>query len=172
MLFAVLFLCTDLIAEHYGKKDGYTAVTLGAISLILFLFVIQTAMMFTPSATSGVTEAFISLFNGQLRITLADLVISYLLFQFFDVWFFHKIRGWTNGSKLWLRNIGSTWVSQTFIAILFFQAAFAGVIEQNILWQIILAGLAMKLFVALLDTPYIYLSKKFLPSDHTKSSNL
>ncbi len=170
MLFAVLFLCTDLIAEHFGKKDGYTAVTLGAISLVLFLFVIQVSMAFTPSATSAFTETFISLFDGQLRITLADLVISYLLFQIFDVWFFHKIKEWTRGKMLWLRNIGSTWVSQTFIAVLFFQVAFAGVIEQSVLWQIITAGLAMKLFVALLDTPFIYLSKRFLPDDYRKST--
>ena len=171
MLFAVLFLCTDLISEHYGKKDGYTAVTLGAISLLLFLAVIQTSIQFVPSTTSSATATFISLFDGQLRVTLADLIISYCLFQFFDVWIFHKIREWTNGTKLWLRNILSTWVSQTFIAILFFQAAFAGTLEQSVLWQLILGGLAMKLLVALLDTPFMYISKKFLPKDYKSNLN-
>lgn len=165
MLFAVLFLCTDLISEHYGKKDGYTAVILGAVSLLLFLLVVNVAMLFTPSSTNTVSDAFSTLFSGQWRITISDLVISYLLFQTFDVWVFHKIKEATKGKYLWLRNNVSTWLSQTLVAITFFQAAFAGVLDQSVIWQLVFAGLAMKLFVALLDTPFMYISRYFLPKE-------
>lgn len=165
MLFAALFMCTDVLTEHYGKKEGYKAVVLGALGLLLFLFVVNIAQLFTPSETDSISPSFAALFSGQLRITLSDLFISYLIFQSFDVWLYHKIHEWTGDRYLWLRNIASTVISQTIIAVLFFQAAFAGVLEQQVLWQIIFAGLAMKLFIAVLDTPFVYLSYRFLPKD-------
>ncbi|MBC8500945.1 MAG: queuosine precursor transporter [DPANN group archaeon] len=163
MLFAVLFLCTDIITEHFGKKEGYRTVTLGVASLLFFIFVIQAATIFVPSETNTVFDSFKNLFSNQWRVVFADIIISYLILQKFDVWLFHKINEWTKGKHLWLRNNLSTWTSQTLTAIFFFQAAFFGIIPQAILWQIILTGLAMKLLIALLDTPFVYLSYKFLP---------
>lgn len=165
MLFAALFMSTDVLTEHYGKKEGYRAVLMGAGSLVLFLIVINVSMLFNPSDSNTIAPAFITLFGGQWRITISDLIISYLVFQSLDVWIYHKIYEWTGTKHLWLRNCGSTFISQTIIAITFFQAAFAGTIEQSVLWQIILAGLAIKLLIALMDTPFVYLSHKFLPKD-------
>jgi len=169
ILFAVLFLCTDIITEHFGKEEGYKTVNIGVASLIFFILVVQTALLFIPSSTNQVIGSFKNLFVDQWRIVISDIVISYLLIQKFDVWFFHKIAEWTKNKYLWLRNNLSTWTSQTITAILFFQAAFAGTIPQSILWQIIFVGLVMKLIVALFDTPYIYLSYWFLPNNIKRS---
>jgi hypothetical protein len=49
------------------------------------------------------------------------------------------------------------------VAILFFQAAFAGSIPQDTLWQMIWAGLAIKLVVGVLEVPFLYWSYRFLP---------
>jgi len=168
MLFAVLFATTDILTEHYGKKSGYKAVLLGALNLGIFILVVNISNMFVPSTTDSNKEVFAELFAGQWRISLSDLIISFLIFQSFDVWFFHKIEEWTKGKYLWLRNNGSTIISQTLVAILFFHFAFAGVIEQAVLWQIIWAGLIMKIFIALIDTPFLYLSYKFLPKGTKK----
>jgi queuosine precursor transporter len=163
MLFAALFLITDVLTEHYGKKEGYIAVGLGASSLVLFLSVVGVTNLLIPDGAGGLQGAFVTLFDGQPRVTISDLIISYIVFQSFDVWLYHKIHTWTGNKHLWLRNCGSTFSSQILVAIIFFQVAFAGTIDQKTLWEMILAGLAMKLFVAVLDTPFMYWSYNFLP---------
>ena len=168
MLYAVLFATTDILTEHYGKKAGYKAVLLGALCLGVFIFVVNVANAFSPSSTDISKPLFTGLFAGQWRITLSDLMIGILAGQLFDVWFFHKIEEWTKGKYLWLRNNGSTFISQTIVAVLFFQCAFAGVIEQSVLWQIIWVGLVMKIFIAFIDTPCLYLSYKFVPKGTKK----
>lgn len=165
ILYSVLFLCTDLLTEHYGKTEGYRAVLIGIASLLVFISIVQAASLFQPSGDASMITTFSQLFESQWRVVLADIVVSYLLLQSFDIWFFDRIRRWTKDRMLWLRNTLSTAVSQTITAILFFQLAFAGTLPQGVLWQIIFGGLAMKLIVGVLDTPFIYLSYRFRPKE-------
>lgn len=165
VLYAVLFLATDVMTEHYGKEEGYKLVNLGVLSLGVFIFIVQAAGIFAPSTTNTAYSSFRNLFDSQWRVVGADVVVSYFIFQRFSVWIFQKLSEWTNGKHLWLRNNLSTWISETLTAIIFFQIAFIGQIPQNILWQIIIVGLGMKLFVALLETPFMYLSYRFLPKE-------
>lgn len=164
-LFSMLFLATDIITEHYGKKEAYTAIKLGTIALLFFLFVIKISTLFVPSGTNTIFDSFNALFSGQWRIIFADIVISYFVFQMFNVWLFNKIKQLTKNKHIWLRTNVAAWTCNILVAILFFQAAFAGVLPQNILWQLILVGLVVKLFIVVLETPVIYLSYKFLPKN-------
>ena len=93
-------------------------------------------------------------------------MFSYLLVQHLDVWLYDWIRRRTKDRFLWLRNNGSTCVSQAVDSILFTVLAFAGM-EGFPLVQIILFTYIVKVMVALLDTPFIYLSKTsfFKPRD-------
>lgn len=166
IMFSVLFLSTDIITEHYGKKSGYQTVKIGVLTLIFFLIILQGALFFAPD--SEILEAYKTLFGSQWRVVIADLLISYLIFQRLDITIYDKIHKLTGDKFLWLRNLGSTIISQTFTAILFFQIAFIGIIGQALLWEIIFTGLVMKIAISFLDTPFIYLSYKFLPANHKK----
>ncbi len=168
VLFAVLFMTVDLLSEHYGKKEGYKTVFMGTFTLVVFIAAINAALYLPPADTATLNDEFKTLFSGQWRITLADLVVSYFALQTFNVWFFDKIRTFTKGRHLWLRNNLATFVSQTLIAILFFQLAFAGTIPQNQLWEIILTGLVIKYAISLLDTPFMYLSRYCLPKNYLR----
>lgn len=167
MLFAILFLCTDILTEHYGPKIAYKTIMMGAGVLLFFIFVIQAALLFVPSSTNTVFSSFTALFSNQWRIVIADLLISYLIFQLLNVHIFHKIRILTKNKFLWLRSNAATMICQIFVAVLFFQIAFYGIIPQPILWQIIIVGLIMKLIITIFETPYIYLSYKFLPKGYS-----
>lgn len=169
MLFAVLFLCTDILNEHYGKEEAYRAVLIGAGVLIFFLFVIQTAMLFQPTQTNTVYGAFSTLFSNQWRIVLADLFVSYLIFQLFNIALYDRISKWTKRKFLWMRVNVSTIITQILIAVIFFQIAFFGSLPQSIIWQIIIVGLVMKILITLLETPFMYLSYKFLPKEKVRS---
>lgn len=165
-LFAIIFLAIDVLTEHYGKDEGYKAVRLGSASLLLFLIIVTIVQYFEPSATNEITQEFGAIFGQQIRITLSDLLISYLLLQSFDVWLYNKIGILTKGKHLWLRNNVSSLISQTLIAVFFFQAAFAGVIPQDKLWDIIFHGLLIKWAICMLETPFLYMSRSFKPKNY------
>lgn len=76
----------------------------------------------------------------------------------------------TKGKHMWLRNNVSSLISQTLIAVFFFQAAFAGTIPQNVLWGIIFSGLLIKWGICMLETPFLYMSRSFVPKDYDRDS--
>ena len=96
---------------------------------------------------------------------LVSLVV-YGITQKFDVWLYHK--WWTFTTKkygdskrfLWLRNNGSTMVSQFLNTLLFTVGAFVGIYDGPTLVSVVLSSYVIFLVTSLLDTPVIYLSRK------------
>jgi uncharacterized integral membrane protein (TIGR00697 family) len=112
---------------------------------------------------------------------VAASMVAYLAAQFVDVYLFHFWKWLTKGKALWLRNNGSTVVSQfvdTFavITITHFYAHALPVNPDNPiwpqLWLFIATGYVFKLLAALVDTPVIYLAvallKRYLHIDPTR----
>ena len=156
--YAGIFIATDILAEHHGKRTAYKSIWLGFIGLLLFIVMGQLVLQFsTVTDSQVVSDAMTTLFSAVPRIAAASF-IAYLIAQMLDVWIFHKIRERTNGKNLWLRNNISTAVSQFIDSVVFFGLAFGGVVPFPVLINIILTGYAVKLLVAVLDTPVIYLS--------------
>ena len=98
-------------------------------------------------------------------------MIAYLAAQLIDVQLFHFWKRLTHGRHLWLRNNGSTLVSQfvdsfAVITVTHYWAnglpldATAAVWPQ--LWVFILSGYVFKLVIALLDTLPFYLGVAWL----------
>lgn len=56
---------------------------------------------------------------------------------------------------MWLRNNLSTWTSQFVDTVIFISVAFYGVVDE--LWSLILGQYLIKLAIAALDTPVLYL---------------
>ncbi|MEM1447063.1 MAG: queuosine precursor transporter, partial [Planctomycetota bacterium] len=111
-------------------------------------------------------------------------MVAYLAAQFIDVQVFHFWKRLTKGKHLWLRNNGSTIISQfvdTFavITITHFYASALPIDDAKAiwpqLWLFIATGFAFKLIAALVDTPIIYLAvavlRKYLHLDPTTEHN-
>ncbi|MBU1005263.1 MAG: queuosine precursor transporter, partial [Nanoarchaeota archaeon] len=110
-------------------------------------------------------------------IAIASL-IAYLISQHHDVWAFEFWKKVFKGKHLWIRNNFSTMTSQLLDNIIFTWIAFVGffglfgwtqVFTWGIIIQIFLVSYAMKWLVAVVDTPFVYLSKvikkRYLPKD-------
>ena len=164
ILYAVLFLGTDLLSEHYGKKSALRAVWIGFYASIFFLVMTQMVRWYTPNAADFAQSSFDTLFATTPRIVFASMV-AYLVSQTLDVHLFQMIKNVTNNRFLWLRNNGSTIVSQFIDSTLFTTIAFYGVFPA--IGEIIIFTWIIKMIVALLDTPFMYLSKlkPFKPID-------
>jgi hypothetical protein len=83
-------------------------------------------------------------------------MIAYLFAQFVDVRIFHFWKKLTDGKHLWLRNNGSTIVSQLVDTTLVICILFVGVWNTGQILSAIIDGWIFKMLMALLDTPIIY----------------
>lgn len=164
VLYASVFFSTDLLSEFYGKKEARKGVFLGFVSLLMMVAYMQIALYFQPAADDFAQPHLVALFGLMPRIVLASMV-AYLISQLHDVWAFHAIRQRTGGSMLWLRNNASTMVSQLLDSAIFCTIAFWGMFPVNIFWEILLSTYVIKVAVAALDTPFIYLARRIFPRD-------
>ncbi|MCF7803500.1 MAG: queuosine precursor transporter [Candidatus Marinimicrobia bacterium] len=162
VMYGTIFLATDLLSEHYGKFYARRAVFIGFFAAIIYLVMSQLMTAFTPAEYDTVHNGMQSIFSFAPRIILGSLT-AYLASQLYDVWFFHFLKERTQGKLLWFRNNLSTWVSQLIDSVIFTLVAFFGTFEWSVILQIILTTYVLKIIIAAIDTPFIYLSYKIKP---------
>ncbi len=151
------FLATDLLNEHYGKRYARQAVFIGFFAALVYLVMSQFMVAFLPAEYDTVQPGMEAIFSFAPRVILASLA-AYLLSQLHDVWFYQLLKIKTRGRLLWLRNNASTWVSQLIDSVTFSIVAFAGTFAWPVVFQIILSTYVLKIIVAAIDTPFVYLS--------------
>ena len=155
--YPITFLVTDLISELYGKKKADQVVISGLIASVFVMGVVLLANYVPNTSWSPVNnELFEKVFGLQGPAVFASM-IAYLSAQFIDVRVFHFWKKLTKGKHLWLRNNGSTFVSQ-FVdtAAVLILLCSAGVIEWSRFLPLLENGFLFKIMVALIDTPVIY----------------
>jgi uncharacterized integral membrane protein (TIGR00697 family) len=119
--------------------------------------------LFVETGDGSVQTALETIFVLMPRIALGSLT-AYIISQLLDVHLFQKIKErFTSDRLLFVRNIGSTMTSQLVDTIIFVPIAFLGEVSSGVLFEIILTTYIIKLIVALLDTPFIYLMKRIKP---------
>lgn len=165
VLFASTFLITDILSECYGKRAANRAVSLGLLVSAFFLVLSQSWLAYVPSPNDTMAPAFGQIFSTTPRMMLASFCV-YAVSQFFDVWLYH--RWWDLTTRLcgdrdrflWLRNNGSTLVSQLVNTGLFTFIAFWGVHDLPTLVSICLSSYAIFIVTTLIDTPCVYIARK------------
>lgn len=169
IMFGTLFLATDTLNEKYGLKEAKRAVLIGFFTLFAMVIIMQMALWFEPAGADTAHGALESLFGigfgdvNLMRVAAASLV-AYLISQLLDVHLFQKIRKRFSSAKtLYIRNLGSTMISQLIDSLIFAPIAFIGVVSGGELFDIIFTTYVIKLMVAALDTPFIYLMKWVKP---------
>lgn len=163
VLYGVIFFATDMLTERYGKKAGYKVIKHSIFAAVLFQLFMQFTLMTTAiSDMQWFADSANVVFDFSFRIVAAGLFV-YAISQTLDVWLFHKIKSITGEGKLWLRNNLSTMISQGVDTFLFTFLAFYGVFDDWLLMAIV--AYVFKLGVAVVDTGFIYASKRFTPID-------
>ncbi|MCH5315022.1 MAG: queuosine precursor transporter [Eubacterium sp.] len=168
VLYASTFLCTDILSERYGKDDAKKAVWLGVFINILWIAGTQVTLWLTPSTADYINPSLEVVFGMVPRISIASL-ISYIISQRLDVFLYHIIWNKTGNSKkgLWLRNNGSTLVSQLVDSVMFVTIAFVGTMPANVFLQIMITTYLFKAIVALCDTPFAYLAQRIKTKENS-----
>jgi len=198
--YPVTFLCTDIISEFYGRRRANWLVFVGFVVNVWVIFVLWIGGIMpsvpTMDPSTGLPDAanvdqmvneegeIVRQLDGDsfafYRIrslafgAVAASMAAYLAAQFCDVWLFHFWKKITRGKHLWLRNNGSTLVSQLVdtTAVILITHYYAGALplpaEGTSLFAhlalFIATGYVFKLLVALLDTGPFYAAVYFLKS--------
>lgn len=157
IVYSTTFLLTDMLSEFYGKKTAKQAIWVGFFANLVLVVSVLIAITW-PSADFWTNqEAFESILGNTWRIVLASF-IAYIVSQNHDVWAFHFWKKKTNGKYLWLRNNFSTIVSQFIDTVVFVFIAFYGLFP---IGHMIVGLFIIKVILALVDTPFIYLVRYF-----------
>ena len=165
VIFASSFLATDIMSEIYGKKEANKCVKLGIAANITFILISQSWFLYVPAPSDTMAEPIRTVFSNTPRVMLSSL-FAYAVCEIYDVWAYHHIWSWSEkkfGNKkayLWLRNNGSTMVSQLINVLVFNLLAFIGVFPASVLVQILIFGYLIFLVTSILDTPFLYWARK------------
>ncbi len=165
VLFASNFLVTDILSELHGKEEANKAVNISIAASIAFIFISQSWFLYTPATNDWASGSIYAIFSNTPRLMLASFLV-YAICQKFDVWAYHKWWAFTQkkfgdrDSFLWLRNNGSTLVSQLLNTVLYTFGAFLGTYELETLFSICLSSYIIFIVTSLADTPFVYLAKK------------
>lgn len=171
ILFASTFLVTDILSEIAGKKKAQTAVNVGIATSITFILISQSWLLYSPAESDFAFESIKTIFSNTPRLMLASLLV-YAITQKFDVWAYHKIWAFTERKfhdkkkGLWIRNNGSTLMSQFFNTLLYTFAAFAGTYDISTVFSIVFSSYVIFIVTSLADTPAVYLARKIHERKH------
>ena len=177
VLFASTYLCTDILAERHGAAAARRAVAIGFSAYLAWTLLMVLTLGFRPltPAEAGeglawalaVQPALETIFQPAPALFAAGM-IAYLASQYHDVWIYGVIRRLTRGRQLWLRNTGSTAISALIDTVIFSVLAWVVFAAQPIGWETlivtyILGTYVLRLLVAALDTPFMYLARGVHP---------
>lgn len=173
LAYALTFFASDCYAELYGKRPAQFMVNVGFGMNFVLLALLWLAIV-APGSNAGVDPTrFEGVLGLSTNIVIGSLA-AYIVSQNWDVIAFHRIRSYTEGERLWLRNLGSTGTSQLidttiFVAIAFFAVptllGIGQALPGAVLIQLIIGQYIVKLLIALLDTPFVYAVVGFVRSN-------
>jgi uncharacterized PurR-regulated membrane protein YhhQ (DUF165 family) len=178
--YPLTFWLTDVVSEIWGRRKANLMVWLGFGTSFLMLGVLQAAVSLPASevwsipgispidaglleregvAASDVMQAaYASTFQNPRLLLLASM-LAYLVAQLFDVRLYHFWWKVTGGRHLWLRNNGSTIISQLVDTIIVngIYLRWGLNLDWAVITEIIFWVYICKVALAFVDTPLIYL---------------
>jgi len=180
--YPITFLCTDFISEFYGRRRANSVVLMGLVLNLWVVFILWLGGILPGfEAIDPLTHQLARDAAGRLPVffevralafgAVTASMIAYLAAQLCDVYMFHLWKRITAGRMLWVRNNGSTMVSQlvdtiSVILITHFYAHALPIDPSRRLWPqlglFIATGYAFKFVVAAVDTVPFYLGVRLL----------
>ncbi len=176
IVFPFTLQITDMVNEKFGRKAVYNMIWIALVcQIVMVIFLIFASYLPVvnepdPFAAFAIVPA----------ITLASWT-SFLISERFDAWIYDNIREWIRNRTqddddwwkyLWIRNVFSDVLSLGLDSIIFVPLAFyvlpsiQGFIDTTIqpadidfVLVLILGQVAIKWFLGVIDTPFMYLTR-------------
>lgn len=155
--YPLTFLLSDLVTEIYGPKKSKLMVYT-ALGMCLLSFGIIEIALLLPTANTETEHAFKAILAlSGLRIFSS--LTAYIIAQIADIQLYSLIKKWTGPRHLWIRNNGSTCLSQLIdtvvVDILFLYWGLQMGMQEVI--PIMVISYLYKAFFSFSSTPLLYL---------------
>ncbi|WP_145541273.1 queuosine precursor transporter [Staphylococcus warneri] len=161
VMFASIYLATDILNDIYGRKVAKRAVWLGFSSTLVMIIVMQMSLHFIPAPEDTAQNAFHAIFDVVPRIALGSIV-SYIIGQHVDVFIFSLIKKLFSSDKTFIiRAYGSTIISSIIDTALFVSIAFIGSLPGMAVFEIFITTYVLKLVSTIFNVPFGYIAKSF-----------
>ncbi|AJI75657.1 hypothetical protein BZ13_529 [Francisella philomiragia subsp. philomiragia ATCC 25015] len=164
VMFGGIFTANDLLNEKYGRQEARKAVLKSIFFGLSFVLLMFISTLFTSlnddfyNDVNNSLNLFFSINGGALKAVIIGNLV-YLVSQLFDVLIYSKIKSFSSDIKwLWLRNTGSTLISQILdTTLITYGFAFAGIIPTEYVFEVIISTLVIKYIIALINAPLFYI---------------
>jgi len=156
--YPVTFLITDLISEIYGRRKANQIVTTGIFASFFSMGFIYISDSVPAISSSPIDNELFSKVFALSPVAVLASMLAYLAAQYVDIAIYHFWKKLTKGKYLWFRNNFSTFLSQfidtfTVVGLL----CIFGVLPWSLFYGLVISGFIFKIFMAFLDTPFLYL---------------
>jgi len=168
--FGVAYLASDLLVEYHGREYAAAVVNGTVLTLVVAYGLVFLAIWMPSAPFYEGQDAFVTTLGDSASILLAS-VVALALAQHLDVRLFSSLKERTSGQYRWLRNCGSTFVSQGIDTVVFISLGFAVFPAIGLggdptwgwaLVSIIIGQYTVKLIVAVIDTvPFYVITEVF-----------
>ena len=161
VMFASIYLATDILKDIYGRKIAKRAVWLGFSSTLVMIIVMQMSLHFIPAPEDISQKALSTIFDLVPRIALGS-IIAYIIGQHVDVFIFSMIKKVFQSDKTFIiRAYGSTVLSSIIDTALFVTIAFIGTLPASVVFEIFITTYVLKLVSTIFNVPFGYIAKSF-----------
>jgi len=165
LTYPITFLLSDYVTEMFGAKKArqmvYSALALNVLSYCIVQFVLT-----LPALDHENEKAFQEIL-GLSGLRIFSSLAAYLAGQIVDIQLYTLIKRTTGERFLWLRNNGSTWVSQGVDTLVVDLIYLCGGLQLSfaLALPVMLFSYAYKAIFSVICTPFLYLlvflTKKF-----------
>ena len=165
LAYAFTFVASDCYAELYGRRAAQVVVNVAFAMNFVVLALVWTTILAPAAGGSPVPAETFEAALGASTNVVAGSLLAYVVSQNWDVVVFHRIRDYTDGEKLWLRNVASTATSQAIDTVIFVTVAFllapsllgiGQTLPPKFMIGLMLGQYLLKLVIAVGDTPIVY----------------
>lgn len=155
--FCSINLATDILNENYGERQSRRAVFVSFASLFAAVVLIRMSLLFRPNASDFAAPALATIFDLLPRVAAASLG-SMLVSNLLNTRLYALIARVT--PHIYLRAGISTTTGQLLDSFLFTYGAFLGVFSAGVCLELALTTFAIKLIIAVVEIPAVYVAKK------------
>lgn len=160
LIFSITFLLTDIVNERFGRAETQRMIWIAVFAQLVFLAISYMVIQATPAPFFGNQAAFEIILSAVPRIALASIV-TFIVSESLDAYIFARLKRYTAGKHLWMRNAFSSLPAMAIDSVLFVTLAFYGTME---ILPLITGLIVIKWIIGILDIPFMYLARAVLGS--------
>lgn len=161
ILFPLSYIFGDILTEVYGYARARQVIWTG-FAMILLASVVFYVVGLLPAAPDWGGQASYDQILGIVPRIVLGSVLAFFAGEFSNSYVLAKLKVLMSGRHLWARTIGSTLIGEALDTGIFVLVAFYGILDNGLLWSIIVSNYIFKVGVEVIFTPVTYAITGFL----------